>query len=166
MDEKARERAEEARRALRAARDVPAVMAPGSKPHRSDELRFIQEELCPAGIRAIDALLSERERDQQELADSEDMVARKIRERDEWIARYDRAMQNVESLALARERDRAALAEAEKRLNAVFAVLKDANKTYGIITDGGESVTPMMTEADAIAEALGVHDWRAQKARL
>lgn len=40
------------------------------------------------------------------------------------------------------------------RLDRVLATMQDATVTYGIINGGGESVTPMMVERDALAEAL------------
>ena len=36
----------------------------------------------------------------------------------------------------------------------VLQTIKDANVTYGIIEDNGETVTPMMVERDAIVGAL------------
>ena len=41
-----------------------------------------------------------------------------------------------------------------ERLRAVLATIQDAQVTYGIVNDGGESMTPMMVERDALVEAL------------
>lgn len=41
------------------------------------------------------------------------------------------------------------------RVERVLTTMQNAEVTYGIINDGGESVTPMMVERDALAEALG-----------
>lgn len=42
---------------------------------------------------------------------------------------------------------------ADRVLN-VIQTIEDANVTYGLIGEGGESVTPMMVERDAIVGAL------------